>query len=380
MAFEYGDDLVGFAKAESTFMTPISPAAGDAFRARQIALAPAGYDRTDPGDRRGTYSVINRIEGRHWATWSTTQLFRPSESLGVVPDMGPFLKGLLGTETINASTSVVYTQLKDRSALSMAIWAALSSTHLFVRGAVVQQCRIQWSGSDYIIFEFSGIAGEYGETGSTTTNGTGSSATALVLTDADFVSEGSRLSIGGNNNSGSGYGVTAVNYTTETATITPAATWSNGAAVIPYLPTATTLGIPIFGTAGTVSWDNGSTSIEVLSGDLTISTGMDLHNQVFGTSRPNAVIMAGKWNIAGNLTLAVNPAEFYLYSHARRQVQKDFKITLGGTAAKKMVIDMNVVEINPAPISVPDTGLATTSISYNALGTSGEDNITLTLN
>jgi hypothetical protein len=156
-----------------------------------------------------------------------------------------------------------------------------------------------------------------------------------------------------------------------------AGSWVTGATVLPYLAAGTLTGSPVYGTKGSVTLSG--TTYKVLEGEVVINTGLDLHEKEFGSALASDVISSGKWEVTGNLTLAVKKTEVNLLCHARRQVQKDFAIVLGDTAGSIGTIDMNQCEIDPSPLSVPDSGPATVQVPFTALGSTGEDNITFTL-
>ena len=378
----YGDDLRGFIKLESSYGIPLAPAAADAFKCRTIALADADRAREDPMDTGNTHSVIERAERRHSATWSVTTLLRPSGALGTLCDAADLFELAFGTETENAATSVVYSQLKDRTALSATIWSELSKDNLveFVRGAICQRVRISWGGSDWIVLEFSGIAKEFGETALSLADGAGTSTAALTVDDLDYFSEYSLVQIGTDTNGGSGYFITSLAHATESGTLSAATTWANGATVSPYLPTPTYSGSLVpYGTKVTTSLDGGSTTQQALGGELTIETGMGLLNEEEGSTSPTEPIIEGKWRVSGNMSIVVRRSDVHLFSQARRQVQKDCQWTFGDTAGYIMRIDADQVEFDPSEKNIPDTGLVRIDMPFEALGSTGEDNLTITM-
>jgi hypothetical protein len=379
MAFEYGDDLHGFVQLESSYGSVTKPVAGDAFRARQIVVEPVGYERTDPGDRKGTYSVLERVEGRHSGKWSATVLLRPSGSLGVAPDFGDLLTLLMGTETVTGSTSVVYTQLKDRTAKHATIWRVLTDTHQFVRGAICNQCKISWGGTDYVVLEFSGPAKEYGWSSEDTLAAIVQNSTNITLTDADFFAAYATVQVDADDNSSAGYQIESINYTTEVAVLESPVTANTGVTIASFLPTPSYTGDPLWGSKGSVSLDGGSNAFDTLGGNLTITSGLDLDNRQFGTDTPHDVIMAGKWGITGDITFAVGKSEFDELSHAIRQVQKDLRVTFGDTSGKIMQIDADQIELDPSGLNVPDSSIVEVTVPITALGSSGEDNLSMTL-
>lgn len=371
--FSYGSDLVGFVVAESTYGTAVKPAATDAFRATSITMgAPVG--REFPNDRRNTRSRVERtITRTPVQPFSASGILRPSGSAGTAPDIGLFLKHALGTETVSGGTSVTYSLLKDPTALSASIYRKTSDLSEAVYGAVVQNLTFNWSGDSYATWTVSGVGKDYAQTGNTLANGAGSSATALIVDDADFFSPFSVISVGSTDN----VQVTAVNYATNTLTIA-SSSWSDNDVVKPYTPSPTLAGDPLFGTAGTLSLDNGSTTITHLGGSLSINTGIDLLNTEYGSSSAADVTVPAYREVTGSLDFLVRKDEVHLFNEFRRNVQKDLLFTIGDTAGKRMRINCNVTELDPTQRDSPDADMIRYSVNFVALASSsGDDEVTL---
>jgi hypothetical protein len=378
--FQYGHDTVGYFIPESTAFSPEKATAASAFRATSITLGQA-VGREFPDDYKGTRSRVERITGRTPVQpWSASGILRLSGSAGTAPEIGDILKHAFGTETVNGSTSVVYTFLKDPSALTATIYAKRSDMHEGVYGAIVQTLRLTWSGDGFVRWEASGIAKDFFETGNTLANGAGSSATALVVDDADFFAVGSLIQIGGDDNSGAGFQVTAVAHGTETLTIDTAHTWSDDAVVAPFLPTPTYDGNPLFGTDGSLSLDNGSSTIKHIGGSFSLNTGLDLLNTEYGDSSASDVVLSGLREVTGQLDFFVKKDETYHMGEWRRKVAKDLKVAIGTSAGDIATIDGNQVQIDPGQRDSPDTGMQRYSGNVVFLATSaGENEASLTL-
>ena len=371
--FSYGSDLVGFFKAESTYGTAVKPAAADAFRATSITMgAPVG--REFPGDRRNTRSRIERtITRTPVQPWSAAGILRPSGTAGTAPDIGDILKHTKGTETVAAGTSVTYSLLKDPTALSAAIYRSTSDLGEGVYGAVVQNFTFTWTGDAYITWTATGVGKKYLQTGNSAANGTGSSATALVVDDADFFDIYSVISVGSTDD----VQVTAVNYSTNTLTIA-SSSWSDDDVVKPYFPSGSFAGDPLFGTTGSLSLDNGSTTITHLGGTVSIATGIDLLNTEFGGASATDVTVPAYREVTGSFDFLVRKDEVYLFNEFRRGIEKDVIVTLGDTAAKRMKINMNTTNITPSQRDSPDTDMIRYTADFVALASSsGDDEINL---
>ncbi len=371
--FSYGSDLVGFFKPESTYGVAVKPAAADAFRATSITMgAPVG--REFPNDRRNTRSRIERTESRTPVQpWNATGILRPSGTAGTAPDIGDLLKHTLGTETVAGGSSVTYSLLKDPTALSASIYRSTTDLGEGVYGACVQTLNLTWSGDSYITWNAAGVAKDYIQTGNTLANGTGSSATALIVDDADFYTKYSVISLASTND----IQVTAVNYSTNTLTIA-SSSWSDNAIVKPYFPSPTLAGDPLFGTSGSLSLDNGSTTITHLGGSITVTTGIDLLNTEFGGSSATDVVVPAYREVSGSVDFLVRKDEAHLFTEFRRQVQKDVVITLGTDSGKRLKINCNVTEFDPTQRDSPESDMIRYTANFVALASSsGEDEVTL---
>ena len=237
----------------------------------------------------------------------------------------------------------------------------------------MQTLNLTWSGDSYITWNAAGVAKDYIQTGNTLANGTGSSATALIVDDADFYTKYSVISLASTND----IQVTAVNYSTNTLTIA-SSSWSDNAIVKPYFPSPTLAGDPLFGTSGSLSLDNGSTTITHLGGSITVTTGIDLLNTEFGGSSATDVVVPAYREVSGSVDFLVRKDEAHLFTEFRRQVQKDVVITLGTDSGKRLKINCNVTEFDPTQRDSPESDMIRYTANFVALASSsGEDEVTL---
>ena len=379
--FQYGDDIVGYIKLESTFGEAVKPAATNAFRVLDMAM---GQPRELPEalDRRKTRSVMETVNGRvPMQPWSCTCLFRPSGVLGVAPDISDLLKLAFGTESVVASTSVTYSLLKDMSGLFASIYRDLSSAQEGVYSAVCNNVTISWSGEDWITLAFSGVGKDFIEASKSEASGAGSGITALVVDDADFFTKYAIIqnNTTSDDNSGAGYQITAIDYDTETLTLGSAASWSNNDEWASFLPTGTFTGSPIYGTDGQLSLDADATTVKHLGGSVTIATGVNLLNREYGDESSSDVVNESRRSVTGTLNFLVNEDDMNKSSWARRKVAQSLRITLGDTAASRIKINCTNTELDPGQRGTPDTGVIELSLGFKALGTSGEDEIAMVL-
>ena len=373
--FQYGEEQVGYAVAESTYGVAVVPAATDGFRVTSFDITP-NYDRPEVPETLATRSLQERIAGRKSCSFAINLINRPSGTAGTPPDYHLLLKHALGTYTNNASTSDVYTPLKDPSALSLSGYRLLEGVLEGVYGGVLSDVTFNWSGDDFGTISFSGEAKEMLWAGTSATNGTGSSATALIVDDGSFYSKYAVIDIAG---AGSAKQVSAV--TSETLTIA-SSSWSDGQVIAPFLPTATVAGSALYGTAGSLSLNGGGATINSISGSVQISTGISLANNTYGTASPSGVTLPSRRGVSGSLTFLIEDDANYakIRGETSDGTAQDIVIDVGTTSGSICRLDMSRCEFDAAPIS-GGSGLIEVTVSFTALtstATATEDEITIT--
>ena len=377
-SFQYGEKRLGYFVAESTFGTGVKPAAGDGFVVTDMQITP-NYEFHDVPDRRGTRSRMEQVPGRKGATFTMSGTLRPSGAAGTAPDIGLILKHAMGTQPISSSTSGTDSLKEDPSDMSGTLYHQLDDIQEGVVGAIIQTLNFSWNGRDFVTWDASGIGVDVLEAGTTLANGAGRSTATLTVDDADFFAPYGVIKIGSSDNSGAGHQITAVNYSNNQLTLESNASWSDNDPVIPFLPTMSNTGSPIYGTKGKLSLDGDSSEVKHTGGSLSINTGLDLHNDEFGSETAQAVVLAGERVIDHTIDMLVRDTTSYEMSLFRRDAAQDIVVTLGDGAGAQMVIDMPTSRIRPAP-RTGTTGPISVSLSGPALGSGGEDELTLLFN
>lgn len=363
-----------YAKAESSFATFAKPAGTDAIKVLKSSFD-FKQERKDRMDSRQTRSVLERITARKEVSWTLEAYLVPSGAAGTAPDIGPLLKALLGTETVNASTSVVYT---PSSAQSM---GSLSMVHEFntsfmeaVRGAWVEQGTLKIDGGNEPRLEFQGGASDHGGAGVTTLDGALSGGeTAVTITDAFSIDVGTVISIGSSTN----HEVTAVNAAGTGLTVTPAVSGaqSNGASVTPYVPTETTAGSPIAGVVGSFTVDG--TTVLITAAEVTIKNNYKaLTDEAFASAVSD--VIAGFREVSGTLTIRARRDVMIQFQKRKTFTTRDLVLVCGNAAGKILTVDMNQVEFEFSALEIPEAEEGTFQVPFKALGSSGEDEISLT--
>lgn len=374
-----GDKEYVFVGSESSYATPPTIVAADGIRVINCSMRQVP-NRIDSPEKQNTRSRITTLTGREHAAFSIETLYRPSGTAGVGPEVDKLL-ALLGSEAIVADTSVTYSLLNDLTGISAAIYRYMDGLQEVVVGAILQSLNIRCtpSATNFIRLTFSGIGESFGRCGSTTTNGTGTAETALIVDELDQLCENALLEINDVDNSGAGFLVTAMAHATETATIGDAATWGDGDDVVPFLPTPSYGGgNPLHGGSSYLSLDNGSSEVKFIDMNIGVTTGADVNNDESGALVPTAARSAATREVELTLDFLVKKTEVNLYSEARRKVQEDVKIIFAdGTAGYDTEINMNQVEFEDGSVEMPVGDLARIQMTGKVLASSGADEFSI---
>lgn len=146
MAYSETVRQTAYVVKETTF--GVVPAFGNnnAFRFINAALNPS-YDNVERPDKTGSYSRTIPIPNNRSASGSMSCSLAGSGTAGTPPDIGPFLEAVLGKQTINAGTSVVYECDDVNPSLSIMLRDKPSSVDQLIGfGTIVPSARIQLGG------------------------------------------------------------------------------------------------------------------------------------------------------------------------------------------------------------------------------------------
>ena len=380
-----GRNLKFFCKKES--------AAGGAYgTASQEALAGAdaakvlassiefSVTRNDRMDSRASRSVLERITGKQEVSFSCESYLLPAGST-TAPDIDPLIEAAMGG-AFGASTSNTY-KLSDTNALPTCHIARTANgvfrEDLF--GAYVEEMSISASGGEEPRMSFSGGAFNYALTGTGAADGAGSSTASL----STHSGEGVNFMLGSVITLNSAERAIIAKTGAEALTLSSTHSWSDDAAITPSTYTETTTGNPINGISGSLTLN--SVSLPITAFDMTLTNGIKpLSDEAFekGTSD----FVSGFRSVTGTVT--VRARKDFIKSLAQRYVHitttdptfssVPIVVTLGGVAARKVVITMSTCELDFGAIDVPESEEAILNIPFTALGNSGGDELTIAWN
>ena len=368
------ENLYGFFKAQTTYKAPIAPAAADAFRATNIMITPQ-HDRPMVDDEYNTRSRQVTFEGSKRADVSVETLLRPSGTAGTPPEVDKLLKHVMGIKDVTATTSVAYTLARDMSALFGSLFKHEGLGHEAAHGVMFNRMEVRWGYNQPAQMTFSGMARRSGKFAPALTSAAGVTSTVLNYdTEDDNIGYGTLVKIGTN----ASVLVTSVT-DPDTVVIATSQGWANNAAITDGLPDPTMGGTtPVFGTTGELSFDGGTTNILHMSGSLSLENGASLYDMDFGDDGPSDVVNSAFRSVQLSLELTLDDTNTHLLNAARRKGTHDIEVQMGSAAGHRLTISAPLFEPAPPPVSTPNEGLETFTLSGPCLASSaGEDELEL---
>lgn len=370
-----------FAVKEATRGTLQKPTAGSYVIGAGFAVLNQQPSYTESEEVVNTRDVVDRFQDRFEpGDWEIPMYARPSGSLGVAPMASDLYECMMGVKTVNAGTSVVYSQAITKPSFSL--WQKKDHTVFWARGCSVGKVEVTLETTGAVKLMLSGQCMERGWTGTDTLNGGEPiSETDVVVTDAkkykaggyvEFVSSGTTY-----NNSGAGYAVSSVNYTTETVTISPGLeiALNDGDTIKPWLPTGTVVGNPIESRAGKAVVN--SVDTPVLGMNYSIEDQPEyLVDEITLTDYPEEYVET-KRNITGSLDLYMRQDDIHYFYDGENNNVLPLKMVAGDTAGSIMEIETPQTSINAPEIEEVDPTISI-KMEFFALGSAGEDSATIT--
>lgn len=375
-------DQICFAVLETVKGTLVFPSNAN------TVIATAGYVEmsqnpsfTDSDEVTNSRDVLNRFQDQVPAgSWNVPIYARPSGSAGTAPMGDVFFESLFGTKTTTTSTSVAYTQ--DMYKPSFSLWSKRGHTVFFAKGAVCQKLSLSATNKGGAKFDLSGGFMSMGWAGSDeVATAAIAGATTVVVSDAKKFTVGARIwnETKNQTNTAAGFEITAVNYGTNTLTISPALPtggWSQYDLVSGYLPTTgTAVGEPLEGKQIAITFDSVAAKVQSLSFD--VDDGVKFMEDEISAQHYPTDYMEMIRNISGNISMYFRTNDVKYFYDGLNNNQIPVVITVGDTAGSILTISMTKTELEfPAPkAAAPAINL---DVKYKALGTNGEDSCSMT--
>lgn len=366
-----------YAKAESTYGTYIKPAATDAAKVLSCSFdySQERKNRLDSRTSRSQYTDTNdtgRITGRKAVNWSLEAYLIPSGASSTDPDLFELFKAAMG-----ASSSQVFSLTSGQALNSLCLTQRVGDVMMeAITGAYVETMTISMSGGDDPKVSFDGGASDYIVTTTSTTNGTGSTSSTLVVDDADAFEIGSVIAIAADNSSNTGYKVT--NKSSTTLTLDDTASWADGVAVTPFTAPETTAGSPSPGITGSVTLA-GNSGIEIVSFDVTLKNNIKpIADEAFSAVTTDFV--PGYREVTGSLTVrCAKDQALELGKRRNFATTRDLQIVSGSGTGKVCTIDLDDVEFQFSALDIPESEEVVITLPFIALASSATANDELTI-
>lgn len=274
--------------------------------------------------------------------------------------------------TGNALKSVFYLQKTTSPSFSM--WTKTDHLIQGMSGCTASECSIELNNEGAVMFTFSGEGMEMIWAGTSTAAGD-TTTTALIVTDANLYSVGARLQnvTTSDTNSGDGYVITAIDYSTDTLTLDDAITATTADVIAGYLPDGTSKSTPIESKDTSITIDD--VEAKFRTSTYTISAPKNYLTDEVGTQYPEEYVEDVR-SITADFNLYCKKADVKYIREGFEGNEFALNITLGDTAGSILEI-YNPKSRSSAPEIGSDGPTMTLSMTTTALGTSGEDSLDL---
>jgi len=362
-----GATQIVWVKKETTQGVFEKPAASDAILV--ISDISGKQDRIflEDEQKRLSLSRLGKIAGPYNpGEWSFTSYIKPSGSLGVEPAGDVLLEALFGNKSVSSGVNVEYSLYKvddDIKTLSMIIKKGFET--YFITGAFVDKGSfpIKAGDSNDAIFQasFSGkflksyLAGT--DELSSAIDGTTTPVTSIPVVDAKKFEVGAYIIIGSDDNSGAGFKITAVDYSSNTITIDTGVSTaqSQGAVVKGWTPDVVESGYLVHGRFGVVQKsEDGSTYDDFVITEATIELTNNfnvLNDEKTGDSYPATITKTSVRDVDISITRYFYPEESRRRYDANNQTRFWIKIPVGDTAGKRARFEFVNVQFDSPEVS-----------------------------
>jgi hypothetical protein len=367
-----------FAVKEGTRGTLAFPATDGS--AQEIIAAGYGSMNQQPSftnseEIKNTRDVTDRfVDQKPAGEWSFPLYARPSGSKGTEPMGDVLFECFFGSKTVNASTSVVYSQALTKPSFSL--WMKRGHTVFFAKGCTVNQLSPSISTSGGVQLSPSGQFMEMGWVGTDTVSSDTSADDTVTVNNPKRFSIGGRIqnTTAGDDNEGDGYEITGVDYTTGEITLgtSLSATWSSDDVIEPFLPSGTVVGEPLEARKSTV--DIGSETGKLLQSlDLTLNDPVNFIQEISTNQHPEDYIEEER-DLTGTLGLYFRKKDLAYFYEGYNGNRVALAVHCGDTDGKKLDIEMDhtSLEVPSVETNAPAVNL---SIGLMGLGDTGEDSL-----
>lgn len=379
-----------FVAAESAFATFAKPAADDAIKHNAITMSytQERVERASKNPETRSVMSTDMVSRRKELTWNIDADIVPSGTAGDKPDMHELYEGAMGTETVTPATSVAYTLSDTQQLQSLQITREISQVQMNVhQGCYVNEMTLSWSGAEEAKVSFSGGAKDEIHTFRAPSGSTAGGDAYIQLAHADYDdlfevnSVVAILNADGtlDSNTGTGYKVIAVDTTNHRLQVEASITTAHTSRpVVPYTPTETVATTrPVTGIVGTCSI--GGEAHRVISCSITLNNGVKELNDEFGYDSMSDYL-AGVRRVTVSMQFRMQEDILRQYPLAKAFTAQALSLVSGALAAggSRVTAAAPIMELKPFNIDAPEEEEVTADVEGMCLGSSGEDEFSLT--
>lgn len=335
--------------------------------------------------KKPTLSEMLSLQGKHDCTFNGVMDVIPSGTVDTPPDLGILLKAAGLTETVNASTSVVYTLAQEVST-TLHLVQDMESIARVLPGAVISGITFEAVGDNAPTMSFEGMAQKgircnYTTLGASYTGG----ETTISVTNASLIEVGSFIQLDGDNNSGNGYKVTARSTGSNTIDISPVlgGAVSSGGDVLPYTPYPTPSGRPMTPIQGSVTIDG--TAYPCLNGKLSMKNTFHDDRAVIGVDTYSLQrIIKRETETEFQIYLRRGSELYHRYENgydsgdATTFSDVDWQMGDATAAGENWLIEIPQFRGQARAVEVPEEDALMLTLSGKAMGSAGEDEFSIT--
>ncbi len=339
-------ETVGFIAAESAYGGLAAFVAANAIGVLGMPEVTQDESFTDSEEAQDSLSQPPRFRDKTPAgSWNFDIYSRPAGAAGSAPAESVLLEAALGLKTVNTGVSVVYSPAKTLPSFSLGV--KIGHGVAFASGCVVTELALSITNKGAVKWTAKGNCARVMRAGTAlTTTGSTTTLIALATGGAKLFNVGARVEIGGEDNSGSGYAITAVDTSADTITVTPAlgTAPSSGETVLGFLPTASLIGDPLEGRLAQAKFD--SAVLYATQASLTISKELKMVDDVLSDVDYPEGAIPGRRTIEGSLDLYYLREYLSHFTLAKNQTDVDVIILAGNTAGRILTINLPQAQLN----------------------------------
>ena len=381
LEFALGPEQLFYVKLESAFDTYTDWAASDMMHILKSDFSPI-QGRMDRADSRKTRSLLERINKRKETSWSIESYLNGGASPGVAPDIAPFIEAAMGTQTVVPSTSVSWTEARTQCPTTLQMGRSTEVGAQHINGASVKGFEVDISGG-LVNFKANGEA--VWQIFNNSVEVTGSIGDAYVdALDSDSAQQvdiNSKVVVEGSAADDGPFTVTNVVGTRIFLDGVLTATHGAGILLKPWRPTPSTIGSPATDLVGFVTLDSGE--LDLFSFKLAFTNNTITHNKQVGTDRATYAYHKRR-AVTGVFGVHYRRDMGKWYDFARQLTQSaNLQVRVGSNAAggDRWTFALTQIEIDMHKIEIPQTDgdVGTMNIPWVAKGSTGEDDLVITL-